>query len=204
MSTASVGNIDDDVRADVVVRREDQLEICEFGKLNAQKIELTEELSEIEVRPRPRACALYLARVHVRCLARERRRLRARTTLTTMYPPLQKRLSQYEDAEEAVLLSETSELGAFKLVVGECYVDTDGDAASALISSMLERDKGARDAAASKLAAIGARQEALKTKLYARFGKSISAERGPLLAPARKIPLYKTHDLPPQTCCLQT
>lgn len=76
-----------------------------------------------------------------------------------------------------MLLSETSELGAFKLVVGECYVDTDGDAASTLISSMLERDKGARDAAAAKLASIAARQEALKAKLYARFGKSISEEQ---------------------------
>ncbi len=77
-----------------------------------------------------------------------------------------------------MLLSESSDAGAFKLQVGECFVDSDSDAAGAYIAAALEKDKGARDAGAAELASIAARQAALKAKLYARFGKSINLEDG--------------------------
>ena len=39
-------------------RREDQLDICEFGRLNARKTELREELADVEVRAAPAAALL--------------------------------------------------------------------------------------------------------------------------------------------------
>lgn len=76
------------------------------------------------------------------------------------------------------MLADSAELGAFKLSVGECLVDTDGDAAGVFVAAALEADKAARDAGAARLAALVARQDALKAKLYARFGKSINLEDG--------------------------
>ena len=124
-------------RADVVVRKEDQVEICEFGKLNARRTELREDLAEVE-----------------------------------------KRLSELEDAEEAVMLADESEPGAFKLKVGECFVESDSSAAVAFVAAALEADRATRDKAAAELAVVAARQDVLKAKLYSRFGKSINLEDG--------------------------
>ena len=58
-------SFDEDARADVVVRAGDQRDICEFGRLNTRKVELTEEMAAAD-----------------------------------------KRVSELEDAEEAVLLAD--------------------------------------------------------------------------------------------------
>jgi prefoldin subunit 4 len=129
--------LEEGARADVVVRLEDQKEICEFGKLNARRNELREEVADAE-----------------------------------------KRLGELEDAEEAVMLADESEPGAFKLRVGECFVESDSGAAVAYVAAALEADRAARDRATAELASISARQEVLKAKLYSRFGKSINLEDG--------------------------
>jgi len=77
-----------------------------------------------------------------------------------------------------VLLADEGDAGAFKLRVGEAFIDADGAAAAEWIGAALAADKAARAAAAAALAAVAARQDALKAKLYARFGKSINLEDG--------------------------
>ena len=89
-----------------------------------------------------------------------------------------KRVSELEDAEEAVLLADDAEPGAFKLQVGECFIDSDAEAAGAFVSSALDADKAARERGAAELARVTARLGELKASLYARFGKSINLEDG--------------------------
>ena len=129
--------LEEGARADVVVRKEDQMEICEFGKLNARRTELRDDLAEAE-----------------------------------------KRLGELEDAEEAAMLADEGEPGAFKLRVGECFVESDCSTAVTFIAAALEADRAVRDKAAAELATVAARQDVLKARLYSRFGKSINLEDG--------------------------
>ena len=89
---------------------------------------------------------------------------------------VEKRLSGWEDAEEAVMLADESVPGCIKLQVGECFVDTDSSAASDVVRDGLASDRAQKERLAATLAATVAEMDALKKKLYGRFGTSISLE----------------------------
>ncbi len=94
-------------------------------------------------------------------------------------PPLsQKRITNWEDAEDAVMLADESIPGCIKLNVGGCFVDTDGATAAEVVTTSLAADKAAAERLAALLAATTAEMDALKKKLYSRFGSSISLEDG--------------------------
>jgi hypothetical protein len=90
----------------------------------------------------------------------------------------QKRVNNWEDAEEAVMMADESVPGNIKQQVGECFFDTDGASALQLVTQSLLADRAARDRLTALLATTVAEMDALKKKLYARFGSSISLEDG--------------------------
>jgi hypothetical protein len=76
------------------------------------------------------------------------------------------------------MLADESVPGCIKQQVGECFIDTDGASAGEVVATALAAEKAARERLATLLAATTAEMDALKKKLYARFGSSISLEDG--------------------------
>jgi prefoldin subunit 4 len=89
---------------------------------------------------------------------------------------VEKRLIGYEEAEEGVMLADESVPGAIKVQFGDCFVDSDGAAANEVVSAALASEREQKAKLEEALRALNAKQEALKKKLYARFGSSISLD----------------------------
>jgi prefoldin subunit 4 len=89
---------------------------------------------------------------------------------------VEKRLIGLEEAEEGVMLADESTPGAIKVQVGDCFIDMDGAAASEVVGAALASEKESKARLEEALRALTAKQEALKKKLYARFGSSISLD----------------------------
>ena len=89
---------------------------------------------------------------------------------------LEKVLIGHEEAEEGVMLADESTPGAIKVQVGDCFIDMEGAAAGEVVSAALATERARKGALEEALRALVAKQEALKRKLYARFGTSISLD----------------------------
>ena len=89
---------------------------------------------------------------------------------------LEKVLIGHEEAEEGVMLADESTPGAIKVQVGDCFIDMEGAAAGEVVSAALATERARKGALEEALRALVAKQEALKRKLYARFGSSISLD----------------------------
>ena len=76
------------------------------------------------------------------------------------------------------MLADESVPGCIKQQVGECFIDTDGTSAAEVVTAALGADKAAREQLSAALATTIAEMDALKKKLYERFGSSISLEDG--------------------------
>ena len=74
------------------------------------------------------------------------------------------------------MLADESVPGCIKLQIGECFVDTDGSAAADTVREALESSRAQKERLTKLLASTSAEMEALKKKLYLRFGTSISLE----------------------------
>lgn len=88
---------------------------------------------------------------------------------------VERRLIGFEEAEEGVMLADES-AGAIKAQVGDCFIDVDGAEAGDLVGAALASEKQRKGELEEALRALSAKQEALKKKLYARFGTSISLD----------------------------
>ena len=82
----------------------------------------------------------------------------------------------FEEAEEGVMLADESVEGSIKVQVGDCFVDMDGATAAETVSAALAAEKARKARLEEALRALSGTQEALKKKLYARFGSSISLD----------------------------
>ena len=95
-----------------------------------------------------------------------------------LYPdpthPLQTAIENLGDAEDEIALNDDE--GAVKLIVGECYIDVDGDYATEQVEKLKEEIEVKLVSHEKEQAAILGRQALLKEQLYGRFGKSINLE----------------------------
>ena len=107
-----------DESPDVQVRLEDQQEINLFGRLNSRKVELQGDIVEVEVRRWGAPC-------------------NARGGTASPFHPTQKRLSDLENAEEAVLLADETAEGSTKILIGEAFCDFTSDAAAQYVQDAL-------------------------------------------------------------------
>ena len=66
--------------------------------------------------------------------------------------------------------------GSVKRLVGECFVDTSADDATAFVAAALAEERATKERLEAELKTIAATQDVLKKRLYARFGRSINLE----------------------------
>ena len=171
--------------SDAEVRREDQLRINEFGRSNLRLHLLRDEIKDFVVRsfltsqkprhPFPNAHRGRRSRLIVN-VAHHTTRSSSSSSSSLPCSPLrsQTQIENLGDACDEIALND--EEGAVKLMVGECWVDIDGDAAEEEVEKIKAKLEETLASHEREQQVILKRQSELKEALYGRFGKSINLE----------------------------